>query len=184
MLYLFWHWTQAGVDQTVYTARLARFQEELEAAGPGTGLDVSPVSFVASAAPGLIGAGTPLYLDAYLMAGTPQLAALNLAAVTGEPGVAHAQVARLAGGGAGALYQPFRGSPVRPDTWQVAYWFAKPDGMTYDSLAELLNTIPGQFDSLQRFMVLGPNPEFVLFATADLTIPGALTATRVNLTSL
>ncbi|MBL8230611.1 MAG: hypothetical protein JNL98_19120 [Bryobacterales bacterium] len=170
--YIFWHVPRAGVDDAIYTARLARFQEELEQAGPNvTGLSAEPASFRLDDV-AWIAAGRSVYLDLYVMDGTAQMEILNTAAVSGDCKLPHDAVAELYGKGAGSLYQIRAGAiPANP---QHSYWFAKPSGMTYAELDQLLAPLLTDAALLRRMMVLGPSPEFCILSSAAIVLPAAI----------
>ena len=80
-----------------------------------------------------------------------------------------------AAGGAGGVYELQQGRAEFGDA-KVAHWFGKPQGMRY---AELFGELAGVAGSLwMRQMVLGPSPEFVLFAARDVAL--SVPATRVD----
>jgi hypothetical protein len=166
--YAFWHTPRAGVDETIYTARLVRFQEELEQAGGGLAYD--PQAFRLADVP-WINAGRPVYLDVYLMQSSAQMDVLNTAAVSGSMAEPHAAIASMYGSGAGSLYQS-RLSDNPGEGWAHAYWFSKPAGMSYAELdAALGQLLPVNASAWRRMMVLGPSPEFWILSPVEVPWP-------------
>jgi len=171
--YAFWHTPRAGADESVYAARLVRFQEELEQLGVGaSGLAADPAAFRLDDVP-WIGAGRPVYLDLYLLPATAQMETLNAAAVTGTMAEPHAAIAALYGSGAGSLYQMRYGAEPGAGITQ-AYWFSKPAGMSYAELdAVLTPLLPAGASAWRRMMVLGPSPEFWVLSPVAIALPWA-----------
>jgi hypothetical protein len=97
------------------------------------------------------------------------LAHLNEAAVSGPRLDPHNAVANLAGGGTAGLYGLRAGSA--PPVPAMATWFAKPDGMSYAALDEMLAPFTVAGALWMRQMVLGPSPEFCLQTTAPVQLP-------------
>jgi len=180
--YLFWHTPRTGVDEVVYAAKLARFQEELEQLGPGaSGLVQDPAAYRLDAVP-WVPVARPVYLDVYPMDSTAQMELLNTAAVTGPLAQPHAEIAALYGSGAGSLYG-LRAGSVEAAT--DSYWFSKPAGMSYAELdSALAPLITTGVALLRRMMVLGPSPEFGLLSPQALTLPSPFVAEHRALTSL
>lgn len=161
LAYTFWHWPLPGAEK--YEERIAQFQAAL-AASPPPGFR-GGVTLRHEAAPWLPG---PAYLDWYMVDGFADLEALNEAAVTASRQGPHDAVAALARGGAGGVYK-LRTGRAGPRFARVAHWFHKPAGMRYDELFAGLANLPGSI--WMRQMVLGPSPEFVLFALGDIALP-------------
>jgi len=161
LAYTFWHWPIPGA--TVYENKIALFQSALEAEPPAGYRGAFTLRH--GAAPWLPG---PAYLDWYTVDGFADLGTLNEAAVTASRKMPHDAVAALAGGGAGGVYA-HRGGPSDLRGTGVAHWFGKPAGMKYDELFAKLAGAPGSL--WMRQMVLGPSPEFVLFAPKDVVLP-------------
>ena len=172
LAYAFWHWpSNPGND---YDQRMRKFQAAL-AAEPPPGFR-GGVTFRHEAAPWLPGEA---YLDWYLVDGFADLQALNDAAVSASRKGPHDDVAAVAAGGAGGVYK-LRSGPAEPRFARVAHWFHKPAGMRYDELFKHVEGLPGSL--WMRQMVLGPSPEFVLFALANIALP--FPAVRANLFSV
>ena len=169
--YFFWHVPRAGVDEAVYASRIARFQEELEQAGPGTtGLLADPQSYRLDDVP-WINAGRPVYLDAYPLNGFAAMDLLNTAAVTGALTTPHADIASLYGSGAGSLYE-MRFGMLEPSAVAHGYWFSKPAGMTYPEINAILEPFAVNGGAVfRRVMVLGPSPEFCLLSPVPVALP-------------
>ena len=161
LAYTFWHWPLPEAEK--YEERVVQFQEAL-AANPPAGFR-GAITMRHEAAPWLPGQA---YLDWYLVDGFADLEALNEGAVTASRKGPHDSVAALAQGGAGGLYKLLSG-PSEPRFARVAHWFHKPAGMRYDELFAKLANLPGSI--WMRQMVLGPSPEFVLFALGDIALP-------------
>lgn len=180
--YVFWHVPRVGADDAIYTARLARFQEELEKAGPNTtGLAADPQCWRMDDVPWLA-AGRTVYADLYLMDGTAQMEILNSAAVSGDLKAPHDAVAELYGKGAGSLYQIRAGSvPANP---YHSYWFAKPSGMTYAELDQHVTPLLTDAVLLRRMMVLGPSPEFAILSSAPVSLPASVSHEDRGLTAV
>jgi hypothetical protein len=161
LAYVFWHAPAAGADVPDYEDALRRFHGVLR--------DDPPDGFVRSAALRVRGApwlpDAAGYEDWYLVEGFADLGRLNEAAVSGRRQDPHDVVAGRSGHGAGGVYALWGGTPeVTPGR---ATWFAKAPGTTYE---ELRSARPAP--TWQRQLVLGPAPEFCLFAGGP-TPPGA-----------
>ena len=170
LAYAFWHWKRESVPQAEYETAQCGFQQAL-AADPPAGL-LGATTTRLSGAP-WIGSGAG-YEDWYLVADMAALDQLNEAAVTGSREVPHAAVARLAAGGTAGLYGVFAGSPLAQP--RLAYWFAKPPGLSYGQLRELLTPafVAGHSVLWSRRMTLGPTPEFCLQSAEPMSLPSVL----------
>ncbi len=182
--YFFWHVPRPGVDESVYAARLVRFQEELEAVGPGTtGLLTGPQSYRLDDVPWM-NAGRPVYLDAYPLNGFAAMELLNTASVTGDLTQPHADIAALFGSGAGSLYE-MRFGLLEPSAITHGHWFSKPAGMTYDEINAILQPLATNGGAVfRRLMVLGPSPEFCLLSPEPAALPPPITPIHRPLTRI
>lgn len=171
LAYIFWHWRPPAGQPAEYEADLADFHRSLALEGAtreSVAFSIDPVPWIA--VPG------GLYEDWYVVADWAGVGRLNAAAVTGARKPPHDRIAARAGGGAGAIYALRAGAggvgPAR-----FAAWFAKPEGMTYGELDELL--APVRWVGLwQRQMVLGPSPELCLLAPEPVALPSPLDSTE------
>jgi len=168
LAYTFFHWPREGASD--YERHVGEFLQAMEADKPlgylgGLSLRHGEASWL----PG------PAYLDWYRVAGFADLGMLNEGAVSGSRRAPHDDVAAMAAGGAGGVYELQQGPEDFRDA-RVAHWFGKPAGMRY---AELFGELAGVAGSLwMRQMVLGPGPEFVLFAARDVAL--GVPATRID----
>ena len=159
LAYVFWHWPAAGVDRDAYEQRVSAFHQALELPGSRT--------FRLARAPY---AGQPAapYEDWYPVEGWAQLGTLNERAVSGARRDPHDATAALAGQGAGAIYARVQANSV---DGRFAAWLSKPVGITYDDFVTELCAATPQAAIWQRQMVLGPAPEFGVFASEPLSLP-------------
>ena len=161
LAYVFWHWPLREVQVAEYEARLREFHESLRAH--------PPAGFLQSASFRVIGAPwTPAanaYEDWYLIEDFAALGALNEASVSGPRQQPHDSAARLAAGGAGAVYRMLF-CKTNPIGGGVARWFSKPAGMTYAALRSEVADLEADSSLWQRQLVLGPAPEFCLRGSA------------------
>ncbi|HET7784349.1 MAG TPA: hypothetical protein VFL36_00110 [Myxococcales bacterium] len=172
LAYTFWHWPRE--DASEYERHLAEFFQVMEEDKPLGYL--GGLTLRHGAAPWLPG---PAFLDWYRLGSFADLGTLNEGAVSGSRRAAHDDVAHMAKGGAGGVYELQQGPADFHDA-RVAHWFGKPEGMRY---AELFGELAGVAGSLwMRQMVLGPSPEFVLFAPRDVAL--SVTARRVDVSCL
>ena len=172
LAYTFWHWPREGAAD--YERHLVEFLLALEAEKPPGYLGALSMRHGAAAwLPG------PAYLDWYRVAGFADLGTLNEGAVGGSRRAPHDAVAVMAAGGAGGVYELQQGPAEFVDA-KVAHWFGKPAGMRYAELFGELAGVPGSL--WMRQMVLGPSPEFVLFATRDVAL--GVPATRIDVSCL
>lgn len=152
LAYVFWHRPRADVLRADYDAALARFHHTL---------DVRSAAFWLPNAPW---AGErPLYEDWYLLENAAGLEPLNAAAVSGARKEPHDAAARHAEWGAAGLYT-LRLGEEQLGKARHAIWFSKPRDVTYGSLIDRLGPLCEITPATlwQRFMVLGPTPEFCL----------------------
>lgn len=168
LAYTFWHWPSP--QAVSYEQRIAAFQAAL-AAEPPAGFR-GGLTLRHEAAPWL---PREAYLDWYMVDGFADLHSLNDGAISASRKAPHDSVAALAAGGLGGVYKLHSG-PAEPRFARVAHWFHKPAGMRYDQLYEKLTDVPGSL--WMRQMVLGPSPEFVLFALGAIALP--FPAVRAN----
>jgi hypothetical protein len=181
LAYVFWHWPRAGTDGDRYERVLTAFHAGLHA--------IRPPGFQDSAALRVTGvpwaaAGVPSYEDWYVLDGFAALATLNDAAVSERAGhkARHDRAAAAADGTAG-LYRLHAGDPALQA--RTAYWFAKPRGMAYPELDQLLGRVwepapPRPVGLWQRQLVLGPGAEFCLLATEPVALPSELEVLAVD----
>src|SRR2546428_2397358 len=123
LAYAFWHWPREGASE--YEHNLGEFFQALEAEKPLGYL--GGLSMRHGAAAWLPG---PAYLDWYRVSGFADLGTLNDGAVSGSRRAPHDNVAAMAGGGAGGVYELQQGPADFVDA-KVAHWFGKPAGMRY-----------------------------------------------------
>lgn len=161
LAYAFWHWPGSSAQD--YEEKIAGFQRAL-AAHPPAGFQRA-FTLRHPAAPWLPGEA---YLDWYVVGRFADLEALNEGAVTAGRKAPHDAVAAQARSGAGALYA-HAGGAADASSARVAHWFGKPRGASYSDFLEPLSSLPGSL--WLRQMVLGPSPEFVLFAERELALP-------------
>lgn len=180
LAYAFWHWKRAEVPASLYESRQRDFQAALAAEKPpgflrGTTARLRGAAWAA--------AGGPAYEDWYLVEDMAALERLNDAAITASRRQPHDAVAALAAGGTAGLYGLRGGEPLPLPAF--ASWFAKPSGMSYPALSELLRPLLEQNVALwSRRMTLGPTPEFCLHSMRPLELSGVLEAHRFSLESV
>jgi hypothetical protein len=174
LAYVFWH--SAAPPALAYQADLLAFHASL-AADPPSGFIRSQTSGLAGAS--WLGAAQESYEDWYLVEGWAAIGELNRQAVASPHATSHDQIAHQAGSGAGALYGLDAGDASAPAP--VRTWFAKPEGWSYDRLAEALAVSLGKGGSLwRRQLVLGPAPEFCLRAEHAVDLPPGIEGERVG----
>ncbi|HJU64692.1 MAG TPA: hypothetical protein VJ596_03405 [Gemmatimonadaceae bacterium] len=178
MAYVFWHWKRPTVSEVEYERLQREFHGALMAA-PSTG-------FARSFSVALTGAPwanrrEDAYEDWYLVRDSAALDPLNDAAVTASRRAPHDAAAAAAAGGTAGLYRVRLGETLTVPS--LAYWFAKPDGMSYDRLWELCSPLvrEGRGALWIRHMVLGPSPEFCLHAVAETPLPAGISSLRLVL---
>jgi hypothetical protein len=151
--------------------RIVEFHEALRTQRP-RGFQFSVV-LKAERAP-WVGRDGEVYEEWYVVENSAALDVLNEAAVSGACKEPHDQVAKDAAGGAGGLYRLRAGEAGLAKT-RVALWFAKPAGMSYETLYEMLQAeverASGSGSVWQRQMVLGPAPEFCWHSAQDYRLP-------------
>src|SRR5437868_13872125 len=126
LAYTFWHWPREGA--TDYERHLVEFLLALEAEKPPGYLGALSMRHGAAAwLPG------PAYLDWYRISGFADLGTLSDGAVSGSRRAPHDDVAAMAGGGAGGVYELQQGPADFVDA-KVAHWFGKRAGMRYAEL--------------------------------------------------
>jgi hypothetical protein len=165
LAYIFWHWRSPSVEEEVYQRRIAEFQEALRSQRP-QGFEYSVV-FKLDGVPWRGGDGE-VYEDWYVVENSAALDILNEAAVSGACKEPHNAVAKDAAKGAGGLYRLHAGE-VGLAKADVALWFAKPSGMSYERLYGMLDAEVGRVGGSlwRRQMVLGPAPEFCWRGSKD-----------------
>jgi hypothetical protein len=168
LAYVFWHSPSPGIDSREYSRRLRAFHRHLN--------EIPPAGFVAShtwhigSVPWLEDAGT--HEDWYLLQDASCLDALAEAAISHRIRSLHDSVAGLAASGIAGLYKPARAEHARAEG-DCASWFSKPSGTTY---AEFYRYLDEQVPSIagrlwQRFLTLGPTPEFCLAESDGVDLP-------------
>jgi hypothetical protein len=154
LAYVFVHQPSTRVVTDEYASRLIGFHRALSIA--------RPVGFVHSWVWHL-GTG-PLgeaFEDWYLIEDWAALGTLNQAAVAGTRKVPHNQVAVLASGGAGAIYELVFGAPTMAARYRTR--IAKPGGVSYKTFQPRLEQIAGTNGTLwKRQMALGLDSEFLI----------------------
>jgi hypothetical protein len=171
LAYAFWHWKRSEVSTEDYETRQCAFQEALAADPPEGFLGASTVRLHGAA---WAAAGGTAYEDWYLIGDMAALGSLNDAAVTGSRRAPHNAVAVLAAGGIAGLYRRRLGTALPAP--RFSRWFAKPSGMSYDTLDQALTPVVAAASAALwcRLMTLGPTPEFCLHGAAPLEIPREL----------
>lgn len=184
LLYIFWSWPRQGVDLAVYGGRLSTFREELEDYMGGQ-LTAETASF-SSPAPPWLPKDVPAFSDWWPMQNASVLDNLNEGALTSNVKPAHDAIAELYGGGAGSLYDWKKGVSYDPSWVNFTHWFAKPAGMSYAALYELLAPVLEQDKVLllRRRMVLGPSPEFCIASEALFELAKPIEAFTLQMTHL
>ena len=155
LAYVFWHWPRADVDPGRYADALLAFHGAL-AEAPPPGYHGSRVLEVFGA-PWLPVARA--LEDWYLVEDFTALGALNDAAVSGQRRDPHDGAARMALGGAGALYRRIREGTTESEE---VVWVGKPADLGY---SQFLARVPPA-ELWQRQLALGPGPEFCLTGAA------------------
>ncbi|HEY7863243.1 MAG TPA: hypothetical protein VIE39_06270 [Thermoanaerobaculia bacterium] len=178
LAYVFWHWKDPGADRTEYEKLLGGFHASLAANAP-VGY-VGSSTFAVSGMP-WAASGEEAYEDWYLVEDSAALDPLESGALDARNLAAHDGVAARVGGGAGGLYKLRVGQEPR-GTARFAQWFAKPKGMSYDALWELLRPITGEGSAVWcRKMVLGPALELCLRSREWVRLPSPLEPVSVAL---
>lgn len=172
LAYVFWHWPLPESEPDAYESLLMHFHRALAARRPEGFLRSSVFRL-----PGAPWAETdgPVYEDWYLVEHFAALGLLNEGAITGVSQEPHDRVAFQAEGGAGGVYRLRLGTSMPAEARQ-ARWFSKPRGLSYDDLYDALSALVEEAGAglWQRQMVLGPAPEFCLFAPDVVELPDGL----------
>jgi hypothetical protein len=168
LAYLFWHSAAAGTDLQIYLQRLRAFHQRLSESPPA-GLLMSH-SWQVGTVPWLQRANS--FEDWYVLEDVSYLDTLAEAAVSDRLRLAHDSIAGLAASGIAGLYKPARSDHAQTDG-NVATWFSKPVGASYEDLHGYLEDHdPSLGGGLwQRFLTLGPTPEFCLVGNARVHLP-------------
>lgn len=166
LAYVFWHVPRPEVRAREYETLHQAFHDALwEAPLPGLlALRVYRLTRIPWLSP-----PHPGYEDWHLIADSAALDGLNGAAVTSARRLSHDRIAAQAAAGTAGLYGLRLGSPIQP---AVAYWMAKPAGMSYADFDASIQPFVARGCCLWgRRMTLGPTPEFCLHAPAALEPP-------------
>ncbi len=173
LAYVFWHWKKPAIRSVDYEARLERFQSALA--------DQPPMGFARAYCCALAGApwlnsGDSGYEDWYLVDGSAALDPLNDAAISASRLAPHDAAALAAAGGTAGLYRLRVGAALTVP--RFAYWFGKPEGMTYRALYDALEGVVANEQAALwgRQMTLGPAMEFCLHALRPVTLPATFSA--------
>ena len=178
LAYVFWHWKRAAVDAGDYEDRQRAFHAAL-ASEPSDGYERSSCSRL-SGAPWAAG-GAAAYEDWYLVRDFAALGVLKDAAITASRQAPHDAAAAAALGGTAGVYALQLGAALPVPTH--AYWFGKPEGMSYREVFTALAPAIGEAGAALwlRQLVLGPAGEFCLHARAPLKLPLVFTAPELAL---
>lgn len=177
LAYVFWHWRKPSLGASEYEARQRAFHDALLAAPP-TGF-VHSYTHALRGAPWANGGGEA-YEDWYVVDGSAALDPLNQGAISASRKAPHDAAAAASAGGTAGLYSLRLG--VAPEGPAASYWFAKPDGMRYEALFDLVSPLCADGAALfMRHMVLGPAPEFCVQAEAPVSLPPVLNARSFDL---
>lgn len=170
LAYVFWHWSQPGVDADTYVGHLVAFHRTFNANKP-IGFQGSRVFRIRGAS--WLATTGDAYEDWYLLDDSAALDRINEAAVSGVCEAPHNLVAREAAGGTAGLYR-LKDGPML-DEPRFATWLSKPDGLSYAGFYSMLagNCL------WQRQMTLGPTTEFVIHAMDEIELPDGLKANQV-----
>lgn len=176
--YTFWHWKRASIDAARYEEQQRAFHAALAAHPPDT--------FQFSVSSALAGApwannGNDAYQDRYIVRDIAALEPLEHAAISGARQRPHDGAAAVAAGGAAGIYSVRTGKAVVAP--RFAYWFSKPDGVSYADLDAALSPLVHAHDAAlwMRRMVLGPTPEFCVESASALQLPPAYDALELAL---
>jgi hypothetical protein len=91
----------------------------------------------------------------------------------------HDRIAGMAANGTAGLYGLRAGAPIEP---AFAYWVSKPAGMKYADFDQSLQPLIARGCCLWgRRMTLGPTPEFCLHAPAEVQLPHAALALKIEI---
>lgn len=182
LAYIFWHYRSPHVDKNTYHERLIDFHQTLQTHKPG-GFLYSAVFQIAGAP--WIADGAEAYEDWYLVENSAALDVLNEAAVDAQRKGVHDLVAHDAAKGAGGLYRLHSGKDDLARA-RTALWFAKPAGMSYETLYSTLEPQVQQAGAAlwRRQMVLGPAHEFCWHGPENSLLPENFTGLQVPLALL
>ena len=169
LVYLFWHWPVASVNGVEYEANLGAFHAMLRE-HPSKGFRYSAVIRVGGVVWGNPNGAT--YQDWYVLDDSTALDPLNEAAVSGPRLAPHNLVARQALDGTGSLYRRHSGNPTLGKS-QAQVWFSKPTDLNYGAFFEAMKPLTDQpgVELWQRYMTLGPSPEFCLQSQERVELP-------------
>lgn len=179
LAYVFWHWRQDSITSERYEHLLRGFHESL-AGSPPRGFHKSG-TFRIRGAPWVPAEALDAYEDWYLLTGAAALDPLNDASISEAHRVSHDRIAQWAAGGCAGLYRLRVGDSALAFS-EFALWFAKPKGMTYAALYELVTSLVERSGATlwARQMVLGPTPEFCLVTAGISELPSPLVGHRVE----
>ena len=182
LAYVFWHWPYPHVEETAYQKRITNFHKALRTQRP-KGFQYSVVLKVEHAP--WSGRDGDMYEEWYVVENSAALDTLNEAAISGPCKEPHNQIAKDAAGGAGGLYRLCAGEPGLT-TVRMALWFAKPPGMTYETLyGRLQSEIEQAAGSVwQRQMTLGPAPEFCWHSPQNHRLPEIFDCSSIPVTQI
>jgi hypothetical protein len=174
LAYVFWHWSQPGIDQGTYVAHLVGFHETLAAHKPN-GFQHSVVFRIRDAS--WLNTSGEAYEEWYLLDDSAALDRLNEAAVSGACEEPHNRVAREAADGIGGLYRLRLGEENLAQS-RFAAWLSKPAGVSYSDFYAALQPLTAQpgVALWGRQMTLGPTTEFCLHSTTEIDLPQSLTS--------
>jgi hypothetical protein len=178
LAYVFWHWKRASIDAGEYEARQRAFHAAL-ASTPPDGFEQSSCARLTGAP--WAAAGSAAYEDWYLVRDFTALGVLKDAAIRASRQAPHDAAAAASLGGTAGVYALQAGTALAAPTH--AYWFAKPEGMSYPELSAALTPIVRASGAALwlRQLVLGPARELCLHAPARLALPSAFTALDLTL---
>ena len=175
LAYLFWHTNGPTTDTAEYEHQLVEFHCALERADI-EGF-VRSQSFRVRHLPWI--PRPHAYEDWYVLEDSAALDRLNHAAVRAAAQTPHDRLAAYSTWGAGGLYA-YRSGLVNVAA-QHAFWFAKPEALSYEQLYQILQqALPGAASLWQRQMVLGPGSEFCALCDERINLAGPLAALHVG----
>ena len=176
LIYLFWHWSYPQIKADEYESNLAAFHKTLHDLPP-SGFQYSSVVKTEGVSWGNPNGST--YQDWYGLTDATALDTINKAAVNDFRLESHNRAARQAQDGTASLYQLHTGDPTtRPTDTLFQLWFGKPTDLSYTDFFRVLQPITDapKVRLWQRFMTLGPSPEFCLLSPSPLTLPDIVTS--------